>query len=111
MKSIACFLLALGVCAGAFGAHGLKDLDSLERLEVFKTGAYYQILMSLALFMLSNDSKIKLWNLKLLCAGIIIFSTSLYLLVLFDLPILGAITPIGGVFLIVSLFVGAWSLR
>ena len=37
MKAFAYFMIALGVCAGAFGAHGLKDVVTPERLEVFKT--------------------------------------------------------------------------
>ena len=111
MKSLACFLLALGVCAGAFGAHGLKSLVTPDRLEVFKTGAYYQIVMSIALFQLSSEVGIKSWVLKGLCLGIVIFSGSLYLLVLLDLPILGAITPVGGASMIITLLISGWQLK
>ena len=111
MKSFSCILIALGVCAGAFGAHGLKDTVTPERLEVFKTAANYQILISLLLFNLSSETKIKPWTLRLLCFGIIVFSFSLYLLVMLDLPKLGAITPIGGLSIIVSVFTAAFQLR
>ena len=107
MKSLALLLIALGVSAGAFGAHGLKDFVTPERLEVFKTASNYQITMSLVLLFLSTESQLRKGILYLLSAGILIFSCSLYLLVLLNLPILGAITPIGGVAIIISLVLSA----
>ena len=110
MKAVAYLLIALGVCAGAFGAHGLKDLVTPERLEVFKTGANYQITMSIVLLFLCEESKVRRAVSYLLLTGIIIFSTSRYLLVIFNLPILGAITPIGGLSIILSLLLAALTL-
>jgi uncharacterized membrane protein YgdD (TMEM256/DUF423 family) len=109
MKSLSYLMIALGVCAGAFGAHGLKDLVTPERLEVFKTASNYQITMSIVLLFLAKDIEIKKGILFLLLAGIIIFSGSLYLLVLLNLPILGAITPIGGSCIILSLLLAAFT--
>ena len=110
MKALSYLLIALGVCAGAFGAHGLKALVTPERLEVFKTAANYQITMSIVLLLLCQESGIGKGIIYLLLAGIIIFSTSLYLLVILDLPILGAVTPIGGSALILSLLLSALNL-
>ncbi len=107
MKTTALLLLALGICASAFGAHALKELLSLERLEVFQTASNYQIIMSLTLFCLSDEELIKHWVLKLLCTGIILFSFSLYALVLLDVPKLGIITPLGGTMMIVSIIFAA----
>jgi len=111
MKSLALILIAIGVIAGAFGAHILKDMLTPERLEVFKTAVFYQITMSTVLLSFPNNlnAKSKYYKVILgaLIAGIIIFSGSLYLLVLFDIPYFGAITPIGGSLIILSLLGGA----
>ena len=97
---------ALSVMIGAFGAHGLrKFLEANGRMETFETAVRYQIYHSLALFLLG----ILLFNVqhKFLeyagwsyILGMIIFSGSLYILCLSGLRWLGAITPIGGLFLI-----------
>ena len=108
MKALSYLLIALGVCAGAFGAHGLKDSVTPERLEVFKTAANYQVAMSIVLLILSQEQTIAKAIKYLLLTGIIIFSGSLYLLVLLNLPILGAITPIGGGSIILSLSLTAF---
>lgn len=111
MKSVALLLIATGVIAGAFGAHLLKETLTPERLEVFKTAVFYQISMSIVLLILSGSTLIELkyplLTTCMLCAGIFIFSGSLYLLVLLNIPVLGAITPIGGTFIILSLLLAA----
>ena len=93
----------LAVAAGAFGAHGLKNRLSPDMLEVFKTGALYQMFHALALlaaaWVASHPTTGRLgatagW---FFIAGIIIFSGSLYLLALTGARWWGAITPIGGV--------------
>ena len=95
----------LGVAAGAFGAHGLKGKLDEPMLEVFETGARYQMYHGLALLAVA-------WALSrwpggmmttagwLFVAGILVFSGSLYLLSLTGIRWLGAITPIGGVMLL-----------
>lgn len=103
-KKISLFLLSVGVGMGAFAAHGLKDFISPERMEVFKTSCFYLISMSLVLLNISQDLNISKKLKVTFLIGIIIFSLSLFLLVLLDLPKLGAITPIGGSLLIISLF-------
>ena len=108
MKALSYLLIAIGVCAGAFGAHGLKGLVTPERLEVFKTASTYQITMSIVLLLLTMDAEKPKGVLYLLLAGILIFSSSLYLLVLLDIPILGAVTPIGGIAIIMSLLLAAF---
>lgn len=102
------FLFAGTVCAllsvafGAFGAHGLKHLVTPEMLEVFKTGVTYQMWHALALILvallqqLTPSNALLTWAGRLFFAGIIVFSGSLYLLVLLDQKWLGIITPLGG---------------
>jgi uncharacterized membrane protein YgdD (TMEM256/DUF423 family) len=107
----ASLLGATGVMAGAFGAHGLASRVSPERLEVWQTAATYQLFHSIALLALalsilyaSNLTKksTALWVCRSWLLGVIIFSGSLYGLVLSGITWLGAITPIGGTLLIVG---------
>jgi uncharacterized membrane protein YgdD (TMEM256/DUF423 family) len=109
MRSIALILTAIGVCAGAFGAHGLKNSVTPERLEVFKTASSYEIAMSIVLLILATQGQGDGWGAYILLFGIVVFSGSLYLLVLLDLPILGAVTPLGGTALIFGLLMAAAS--
>ena len=99
---------ALSVMFGAFGAHGLEDRLSASYLDTFNTAVRYQILHSLALLgiICLPDHLVKLrtlhWVAISFAVGVLLFSGSLYLLVLFDIPSLGMITPIGGASLILG---------
>ena len=99
--------MAIAVCMGAFGAHGLKKKLDERMLEVFKTGVEYHSYHTLALFALawwSTKTPGALTNTAgwLFVAGTILFSGSLYALALSGTRILGAITPLGGVCWIVA---------
>lgn len=97
---------ALSVMIGAFGAHKLKDfLQATGRQETFETAVKYQFYHSLALFMLGlllfhYQHRLLEWAGWSYVAGIVIFSGTLYLLCFTGIKWLGAITPIGGLFLI-----------
>ena len=99
---------ALSIMFGAFGAHGLEDRLSASYLDTFNTAVRYQILHTLALLgiICLPDHLVKLrtlhWVSISFAAGVLLFSGSLYLLVLFDIPSLGVITPIGGAALILG---------
>ena len=99
---------ALSVMFGAFGAHGLEDRLSASYLDTFNTAVRYQFLHTLALLgiICLPDHLVKLrtlhWVAISFAAGVLLFSGSLYLLVLFDIPSLGVITPIGGAALILG---------
>lgn len=99
---LAAVLGALAVAAGAFGAHALADHVTEARLETWRTAAHYHLLHAVMLAFVSTLERPKLPTI-LFTAGIVIFSGSLYLLVLLDMGILGAITPIGGV-----CFISGW---
>lgn len=97
----------LGVALGAFGAHGLKGTLSADMLANFETGVRYQMYHAMAL--LAVAWAVTRWPGGLTNAagwlfviGIVIFSGSLYLLSITGLRWLGAITPIGGVAMIVG---------
>jgi uncharacterized membrane protein YgdD (TMEM256/DUF423 family) len=91
----------LGVALGAFAAHALKSHLSADHLDVFKTGAQYQLYHALAL--LAVAWAVTRWPGGLttaagwlFVAGIVLFSGSLYLLAGTGVKAFGAITPLGG---------------
>lgn len=100
----------LAVALGAFGAHGLKSLVTPEMLEVYKTGVTYHMWHALALLaigLLCQQSGNTPWLMRagwLMLVGIMLFSGSLYLLVLLQLKWLGMITPFGGLCLLAGWF-------
>jgi len=93
----------LAVMAGAFGAHGLRGVVDARGLEVFQTAVTYQIYHSLALILVAILPVAGLSRRLLgiaagfFVAGILLFSGSLYLLVLTDLRWMGPVTPVGGI--------------
>ena len=99
----------IAIILGAFGAHALKKMLSIEELSTFETGVKYQMYHALFLLIvgmltgLSQKAKKIIYNLVVL--GIIFFSGSIYLLATnsltsFDFKIIGFVTPIGGLLLI-----------
>ena len=105
---IAAILCGLAVVLGAFGAHGLKARLTPELLAVFEVGVRYQFYHGLALLGLSMAGDVFWqgpWPVRASLAwllGVLVFSGSLYLLAITGLRWLGAITPIGGVALILG---------
>ncbi|MEX1054745.1 MAG: DUF423 domain-containing protein [Rhodothermales bacterium] len=104
----------LAVVLGAFAAHTLEDRVTPDRLQVFETGARYQMYHALALLFLSwAAAQWPVWQVSwagyLFLTGVAIFSGSLYALVLTDTPWLGAITPLGGLALIAGWLLLAWA--
>ena len=93
---------ALAVAAGAFGAHGASGVAA----DWLRTGAQYQMIHAVAaLAVLRLEAKGPAW---LFLAGGAIFAVSLYLMALGAPRILGAVTPIGGLLLIVGWLWLAW---
>ncbi|WP_374460138.1 DUF423 domain-containing protein [Chryseobacterium taeanense] len=101
----------LSVILGAFGAHALKKILSVERLESFETGVRYQMYAAFFLlivgYMLKFDTSSQKWVSILMIAGTMLFSFSIYGLSMQDyfgmnLKFLGPITPLGGLLMIVS---------
>ena len=106
--AIASFMMALGIALGAFGAHALKSILDEYFLKIYNTGIQYHFYNTLGLFAatfiyaLKPDSKKIFISLWLIIIGMLIFSFSLYFLAILNMPILGAITPIGGTLLIIA---------
>lgn len=110
----AAVLLLLAIVLGAFGAHGLKDKVTPERIATFEVGVRYQFYIGLAMLILGfNEEKLG-FSLKptfiLLLIGVLLFSVSIYFLAIQEileasLKFLGPITPLGGLLMIIGLFV------
>lgn len=114
---------ALGVSLGAFGAHGLEPLLSKgDRVETYEIAVRYQMYHAAALVLVGLLAG-RLASPWLTAAGwaflsgIVIFCGSLYLLAVLDASgyswarMLGAITPLGGLAMIVgwcALAVAGW---
>jgi len=109
--STAAILGLIAIVLGAFGAHALKKVLSLEQLNIFETGIKYQMYHALFLLFVGTTSiipeKAKKNILNLVVVGVLFFSGSIYLLATndltyFDFKVIGFVTPIGGLLLIAA---------
>ncbi len=112
---------ALAVGMGAFGAHGLRSSlegieDGVKRMGWWETAAQYHLMHAVALglvaFVVSKGGS-GVGNVAgfAFAAGIVIFSGTLYAMALGGPRWLGAVTPIGGLALLVGwvlLAVAGW---
>jgi len=101
----------IAIILGAFGAHALKKVLSMEELSTFETGVRYQMYHAFFLLFigmindLSKKAKKIIYNLVIF--GVLLFSGSIYVLATnsltsFDFKTIGFITPIGGLLLILA---------
>jgi uncharacterized membrane protein YgdD (TMEM256/DUF423 family) len=107
--STAALLGMIAIILGAFGAHALKKVLSLEQLATFETGVRYQMYHALFLLFIGLSTSLSEKSQKIIyyltLSGVLLFSGSIYLLATnsltsFDFKKIGFITPIGGVLLI-----------
>ena len=95
----------------SLGAHGSARPAVADMLAVFETGVRYQmyhalaLMLTAAIMMIGRDAvpgralTIAGWS---FIGGIVLFSGSLYLLAVTGITILGAVTPLGGVALLLG---------
>lgn len=102
----------LSIAAGAFAAHGLSGRLSPEMLDVFETGARYEMYHAIGLIAVAwlvtvagPRANLAGW---FMLTGIVLFSGSLYVLALTGIRWIGAITPFGGVAFLAGWVVFAW---
>lgn len=102
----------IAIILGAFAAHGLKPLLSVESMQTFETGVKYQMYNALFLLFLGGlpiaSEKVKKICFYLTVFGVVFFSGSIYLLATnnltsFDFRVIALVTPLGG-----SLMILAW---
>ncbi|MGL2962362.1 DUF423 domain-containing protein [Flavobacterium sp. RSB2_4_14] len=117
--SVASLMGMVAIILGAFGAHALKKLLSVEELVTFETGVKYQMYHALFLLFLGFNSilDVKTKNIvfRLVIFGVIFFSGSIYLLATktitgINFKPIGIITPIGGALLIAAWGVLFWNI-
>ncbi len=101
----------LAIILGAFGAHALKKVLTIEELTTFETGVKYQMYHALFLLFVGIAYEIPQKTKKtiyyLVVVGVLFFSGSIYLLATnslttFDFKTIGFVTPIGGFLLILA---------
>lgn len=105
----AAILGIIAIALGAFGAHGLKQLISVDAQQTFETGVRYQIYHAITLLFVGSttffNQKTKKTIYFLMLIGILCFSGSIYGLATMEITAInfktiGLITPIGGVLLL-----------
>jgi uncharacterized membrane protein YgdD (TMEM256/DUF423 family) len=95
-----------GVMLGAFATHALRNRLPIEMLIAFEAGVRYQMYHALALLIVAlaighiGAARLLVIAGWLFCAGVVLFSGSLYALTLTGTTALGAITPLGGLTLL-----------
>ncbi len=105
---LATLMMALAIAIGAFGAHGLKAMIDESLMKIYHTGVQYHFYNSLGLFAIAFMTFLLPFSKRIVFAGYmlfvgtLIFSCSLYLLVLLKASWLGAVTPIGGTLMIIA---------
>ena len=107
----------VGVGLGAFGAHGLRSVASEQGLAWWETGARYHLVHAVALVLLGllqhhrPGGDAAGWSFLL---GSALFSGTLYAMALGAPRWLGAVTPVGGVammlgWLLLALHARGWA--
>lgn len=116
--TIAAFFGMTAIILGAFGAHALKKVLTIDQLATFETGVKYQMYHGLFLLFIGLNTqlgdKVKKTIFNLTILGVIFFSGSIYLLATdnlntFNFKVIGFLTPIGGLLLITSWGVLMWN--
>lgn len=106
--AIATLQAFISVAAGAYGAHGLKQIVAEQNLAWWQTASQYMMYHSLggilAVVLMAVSARF-LWSVKLFTLGNLLFSGSLFVMTLTDIRLLGAITPVGGVLYLSGWFV------
>ncbi|CAI2183746.1 7274_t:CDS:2 [Funneliformis geosporum] len=104
----AAILGSSGIALGSYGAHGLqKRTMDQTKIKNWQTATNYQMIHSIALLTLSNVShpatgRHVTFASSLMLTGVLMFSGSIYLLVLDKntFKFLGIVTPIGGLMML-----------
>jgi uncharacterized membrane protein YgdD (TMEM256/DUF423 family) len=108
-------LLALAVAIGAFGAHGLKQMVTAEKLITFETGVRYHFYHSLGLLLLgvlqqlvpTINLRFSYWSFLL---GVLLFSFNCYIYVVSDVKFFAMIVPLGGLSFILGWLGLSWNI-
>ncbi len=119
MIALAALSIALATALGAFGAHGLRNVLSPDRLEVFETAVKYQFYHSIGLLgaglaVAARERRGVRLAARLIVVGIVLFAGSIYALTFGAPKAIGVVTPLGGLALMTGWVLFAltiWSAR
>ncbi len=105
---------ALSITAGAFGAHGLEARLETDDLAVWETAARYLMYSGFGLILIGILAQTQArpgftWAAALLAGGAVVFCGTLFALALGGPRWLGAVTPLGGLAMIVAFVLLAWT--
>jgi len=113
LLAVAAVNALVAVAAGAFGAHLLEKRLDERHLKIWETAARYHMYHALAMALCALAARAGLvgaaragWVMQ---AGVVIFVGSLYVLAVTGIKVLGAITPLGGVLMMVGWGLLAWA--
>ncbi|MEJ2086218.1 MAG: DUF423 domain-containing protein [Acidobacteriota bacterium] len=106
-------MCAVAVLAGAFGAHGLKTRLDPAALDLWETASRYLMYGGLGVILVGLLGSVGghrglSWAGWLLVTGAIVFSGTVGALAVGAPRWLGAVTPIGGLMMIIGFLVFAW---
>ncbi len=104
---VAALLALTAVIGGALGSHALKDRLTPDQLVSYEVGIRYQMYHALAILAAAGLMSIRASRAVSVAAwcwlaGVVLFSGSIYALVLLGWKWLGPVTPFGGLFLMVG---------
>lgn len=95
IKAAAALSAALAIAAGAFGAHGSEG----QAVDWLQTGSQYQLIHAVAAIAIVREAPRQA---LLMLAGSVLFALTLYLMAIGGPRWLGAVTPLGGLAMIVA---------
>jgi uncharacterized membrane protein YgdD (TMEM256/DUF423 family) len=106
--------MMLGVMLGAFGAHALQAQLTSRQLASYQTGVQYQMLHAFGLMIIGVVGQVTgttprlRWSARLMLAGVLFFSGSIYLMTAGAPRSLGMVAPVGGIAFMVAWALLAW---
>jgi uncharacterized membrane protein YgdD (TMEM256/DUF423 family) len=116
MLVVAAGLMFFGVAAGAFGAHALRGRIAVDALGTYQTAVLYHLVHALGLIGVGllalqwpDAARPLAWTAFLLVVGVVLFSGSLYALVLTGVRTFGVVTPVGGIAFLAGWVLLAWT--
>lgn len=116
MIALAALSIALATALGAFGTHGLRNVLSPDRLEVFETAVKYQFYHSIGLLgaglaVAARERRGVRLAARLIVVGIVLFAGSIYALTFGAPKAIGVVTPLGGLSLMAGWVLFALTIR
>lgn len=103
LRVVSALFGAVGIAAAAFGAHGLEKVTSAEGMRWWAIGAALHLMtIPVVVVVALTSARVREAAGWTLLGGITVFSGSLYAMALGAPRFLGAVTPVGGLLLMIG---------